>query len=314
MSDEPKTGSKLAGRLRSPAYPAMSLPEAVEKAKALYEANRRNAVHLDAAMTALGYKPKSGGGLRIIAALITFGLAEDEGSGENRKVKVTDATYRLVHLAENDPDRMALLRELAVKPKIYAEMLTEWPEHLPTDAAMQKHLILARGFNAASVPTLLQDFRATYDFVGFGDRGRITKDAEDKKHPRGVMQPGGGGATWGSAGSGDSPPELPKVPVGMKTLAIPLGPESEVIVYYPANFSPGDFDFAISQMTAYKSRITVEPPPPPRVRTGQALWKAHDADHPVVVTGYAGVHRGRHYVSIEGSTTGVPLDEIEYDG
>ncbi|MBI2031612.1 MAG: hypothetical protein HYT08_03255 [Candidatus Levybacteria bacterium] len=51
----------------------------------------------------------------------------------------------------------------------------------------------------------------------------------------------------------------------------------------------------------------------PTVKTGGATWKMKDEDRPIVVTGYKGKGPdGRDYVSIEGSETGIPLDEIEY--
>lgn len=49
------------------------------------------------------------------------------------------------------------------------------------------------------------------------------------------------------------------------------------------------------------------------VGRGAATWKTKDEDRPINITGYLGKGPdGRDYVSIEGSTTGVPLDEIEY--
>lgn len=53
--------------------------------------------------------------------------------------------------------------------------------------------------------------------------------------------------------------------------------------------------------------------PTDQVRLGKATWKNADHDEPVMVTGYLGEYNGRKYASIEGSTTGVPLDEIEYN-
>ncbi len=45
-------------------------------------------------------------------------------------------------------------------------------------------------------------------------------------------------------------------------------------------------------------------------RLGTATWKNKDNDQPVVVTGYLPPVGGRQYISIEGSSTGIPLDEI----
>lgn len=65
--------------------------------------------------------------------------------------------------------------------------------------------------------------------------------------------------------------------------------------------------------TAQKPGETTAEGAPAEFRTGSALWKNAESDQPVDVTGYAGSDdAGRHYVNIEGSSTGVPLDELEY--
>jgi hypothetical protein len=43
---------------------------------------------------------------------------------------------------------------------------------------------------------------------------------------------------------------------------------------------------------------------------GEAMWNLTGMDEPVTVTGYLGERNGRAYMEIEGSKTGVPLDEL----
>src|SRR3990167_6014215 len=54
-----------------------------------------------------------------------------------------------------------------------------------------------------------------------------------------------------------------------------------------------------------------ETPTPPARPSGGLTWSNADYDAPINVTGYLGEQNGRHFFSIEGSTTGVPLDEIK---
>jgi hypothetical protein len=49
------------------------------------------------------------------------------------------------------------------------------------------------------------------------------------------------------------------------------------------------------------------------VNRGKAIWHAKEGDQPVVIVGYLGESNGRHYVQIEGSDTGIPLDECEME-
>ena len=47
--------------------------------------------------------------------------------------------------------------------------------------------------------------------------------------------------------------------------------------------------------------------------TGPAVWRTQDSDLPIVVTGELGPGPdGRIYLSIEGSGTGVPADEVRW--
>ena len=46
---------------------------------------------------------------------------------------------------------------------------------------------------------------------------------------------------------------------------------------------------------------------------GPAVWRTRDSDLPIVVTGVLGFGPdGRLYLSIEGSGTGVPIDEVHW--
>jgi len=75
-------------------------------------------------------------------------------------------------------------------------------------------------------------------------------------------------------------------------------------------------ELAAESERAVTSRRSSIPKPeteqPPEVRLGKAVWKNQDTDQPVTVVGRYGEADGRQYVKIEGSDTGVPLDEIEY--
>jgi hypothetical protein len=53
---------------------------------------------------------------------------------------------------------------------------------------------------------------------------------------------------------------------------------------------------------------------PSEFKLGNAIWRGKDYDQPVVVQEYLGKFGDRHYVKIENSDTGIPLDEIVYPG
>ena len=86
-------------------------------------------MHLNAAYESLGYKPGSSNGARVIAALTSFGLMI-KGLGASRKVKVSDTGYRLLILDVDDPERMRIIKEASTRPKLYADLVSRWPDTL----------------------------------------------------------------------------------------------------------------------------------------------------------------------------------------
>ncbi|MBA3766291.1 MAG: DUF3854 domain-containing protein [Acidobacteria bacterium] len=66
-------------------------------------------------------------------------------------------------------------------------------------------------------------------------------------------------------------------------------------------------DEAFEEVSAFFTQIA-------EVRLGAAIWRGKNHDQPIIVTGEAGQDAdGRRYVTIEGSITTIPLDEIEYE-
>jgi len=49
------------------------------------------------------------------------------------------------------------------------------------------------------------------------------------------------------------------------------------------------------------------------IKVGQTvIWEAKDGDYPVIIAGDLGTGAdGRHYVSVESTCAGIPIDEIE---
>src|SRR3954452_1688072 len=93
-TNSPDNGIK---RFRSPPYPGVDLREAIEKATQLYAKAHQNAVGVGVLAEAWDFgSVRSSGIWTMAAALLQFGLLEDEGSGEKRKFKITDMAMRIV--------------------------------------------------------------------------------------------------------------------------------------------------------------------------------------------------------------------------
>ena len=154
-------------RTRSPSYPYLDLPAALEKAAALWKAEGRHAVAVNVAMQHWGYKEESSTGYSCVAALKKFGLAEHEGIGETRQVRLSNLALTI--LLDNDPGsagRRDALRTAALGPRIHAELWERYGAELPSEQSLRRFLVLERSFNEASVDELLAEYQATMAFAG----------------------------------------------------------------------------------------------------------------------------------------------------
>jgi len=145
--------------IRSPSYPFIGLPEAVERARTLYAAARRSPVSADAAAESWGYSAKSSGGKQTIAALRAFGLLEGEGA-----VRLTDRAVHIL-LDEGSDERDRLLRQAALSPLVYTRLWERYGPDLPSDKGLQTHLVLEMGFNENAVVDVIRGYKATLDFA-----------------------------------------------------------------------------------------------------------------------------------------------------
>ena len=110
-------------RTRSPAYPYIPLPAALEKAAVLWQVEGRHAAAVNVAMQHWGYKEESSTGYSCVAALKKFGLVDHEGMGDNRQVRLSGlALSILLDKNPDSPERRDALRSAALGPRIHAEL------------------------------------------------------------------------------------------------------------------------------------------------------------------------------------------------
>lgn len=147
--------------IRSPSFPFISLAEAVERARALYAAERRQPVSADAVVQHWGYSPKSSGGKQTIGALRAFGLLEGEG-----RVRITDRAVHIILEAgeERSAERGQLLRQAALSPPVYHRLWERYGPDLPSDQGLRTHLIVEMGFNENAVDEVIRGYKETLDF------------------------------------------------------------------------------------------------------------------------------------------------------
>lgn len=150
-----------AARVRSPSFPFISLPEAVHRARELYQAERRNLVHPDVAVACWGYSPRSSGGKQTIAALRAYGLLEDIRGD----LRLTDRAQHILVREPGTAGRSDLLRQAALSPPVFAKLWERYGADLPSDKSLKSYLVLELKFNENAVGDLLRSYRETLAFA-----------------------------------------------------------------------------------------------------------------------------------------------------
>jgi hypothetical protein len=156
---------RKAGK-RSPVYPMISLEEAIDKAKILWENDKNNPIPLGAAYEHFGYKSISTYGARILAALKRFGLINEK---DNDIILTNEAIDLMLH-EPSDEKYKEIIKKMALKPVIYEKLFNEYNGQLPSDATLKRKLITDDyGFNVDKVDDFLCEFRKTIEFANLHD-------------------------------------------------------------------------------------------------------------------------------------------------
>jgi len=148
-------------KVRSPSFPFVGLREALDRARAFYEAEQRNAARPETAAAHWGYSPKSSGGKQTIAALRSFGLLEGDAL-----VKLSGRALRIL-LDERDgsEERERLLKQAALMPPLHSKLWERYGPELPSPQTLRLSLILDEGFNENSVDDFLTEYKETLEFA-----------------------------------------------------------------------------------------------------------------------------------------------------
>ena len=166
MNEEKPNKSDKQPRTRSPAYPAIDLEDAISKAIKVWEKANRHAVTVDVIGTYWGYDAKSSAGISASSAMKKYGLLVEEGSKDNRTVKLSELGIKLIYKPDLDsPEHKAALAEAALNPSIHLELWNRYGGDLPDDSVIKRYLVVDRKFNADYVDSSVMYF--------FGMLGRV---------------------------------------------------------------------------------------------------------------------------------------------
>ncbi len=167
---------------RSPAFPFIPLEKALERAESLRVAEGGRPKHFSpwsAVARAWGIGEKTGTMKQSVAALGHFGLFEFQGSGEERAARLTDtALMILLDKQPTSPERDALIRQLALKPAIHAELWAKWKNELPSDVTFETYLVRDRGFSENGARDLIGEYKATIAYAKLSQPDAMVEEPE----------------------------------------------------------------------------------------------------------------------------------------
>ena len=142
--------------IRSPRYPVIGLPEAIERVRAVYRADNRNKIPKPLVAEHMGYQGLNGKSLGIISAVTKYGLLE----GGIDSMWVTPLAVDIIEREPDDPERAQAIREAARKVDLYNDIDEQFPGKA-SDAAIRSFLITKRNFLPDSAERLIRSYRET---------------------------------------------------------------------------------------------------------------------------------------------------------
>lgn len=210
-------------KVRSPNYPAISLPKAIELAGKIYHREHTHKTAPEVVAKAIGYSGLNGASLSAISALKKFGLLEEVG----KELKIsTDALTILVD-PKDSAARIEAIKRAAFSPVLFSEFQKQYGETLPSDEALRAFL-LKKGFAPNTVDAPIRSYRETVALVtdvSSGYTEPVTSETAEAKMEQ---------------AQADGAKVLPPAPQGIKQDVFSLD-EGQAVIQWPANMSEESF-------------------------------------------------------------------------
>lgn len=154
---------------RSPAYPAISLPKALQRVRELYDRDKRYPIPVSNVPAVWSYKSLNGPASQVLSSLRQFGLIEDQGTKADRVITVTALAEDILRHPSTDAQEAAI-KSAALRPLIHQEMWDAYGAQLPSDANLLWRLVRERGFTETGAKEFARQWRETMSFADLGEQ------------------------------------------------------------------------------------------------------------------------------------------------
>jgi hypothetical protein len=259
-------------RTRSPAYPFINLETAINRAKQFYDKEQRNAANISVATKHWGFVEASSNGWSTVAALISFGLMQDEGTGDRRIVRLTQSALRILLDGRHDSaERAELIKSAALAPKIHRQLWGKWGTGLPSDAQLRHTLLFdwETPFNENSVDFFISEYKSTVAFAKLAesDKGGTSEiemeggipEESPADVPRVVDPASEEAPTVSRQPSTLSVPEVPTsamTQMHMQEFVVPLSNGRRAVFQWPSSLLKEDIEDLRDSLKILERKIT----------------------------------------------------------
>lgn len=146
-------------RIRSPNYPAISLPDALQRVAQVFAKERQHPAPREVVIKGMGYGGVHGASLSAFSAALKYGLIEQEG----KDYRVSQRAITILH-PHTPMEKADAIREASLGPSLFSEMVQHFKGDLPSDDNLRAYLV-RRGFSEAALGDVIRSFRETMDLV-----------------------------------------------------------------------------------------------------------------------------------------------------
>ncbi len=158
-------------RMRSPNFPSLSLEEAVNFARVIWDKNRKALIPREAAAKDLGYTGLTGRSMTVLGALNQYGLVEVTAKGQTRVTQTAEEIF----IGFPEEVKRGAVSKAGRAPTLFREIYDKYDGDVPGENAIRSFLF-QKGFTNDGVEKALKSFNATNRFV------EIYGDSESYRH------------------------------------------------------------------------------------------------------------------------------------
>lgn len=148
-------------RVRSPNFPVISLPAAIDRIQKIYAVEQTIPATRETIAKHLGYSGMNGASLKIISALSKYGLLEEV---KDKNLRISQLALAILHPA-NDQEKVDALKQAAGGPILFQKLNTQFEGRRPSDTNLRSWL-LRNGFATSAVDSVITAYSETMDLVG----------------------------------------------------------------------------------------------------------------------------------------------------